>query len=84
MTNSNAEAWATVRAAHRNSVVSLSRYPGALHESGGAGLSAWWARQALIGVRRGHRDRHPDRRSWPRHSTPTPVSRRAGADSVAV
>jgi hypothetical protein len=46
--SSNPESWAAVRAAHRNSVVSLSRYPGALHEPGGAGLSAWKARQSLI------------------------------------
>jgi hypothetical protein len=46
--SSNAESWAAVRAAHRSSVVSLSRYPGALHDPGGAGLSAWRARQSLI------------------------------------
>jgi len=46
--SSNAESWAAIRAAHRSSVVSLSRYPGALHQPGGAGLSAWRARQSLI------------------------------------
>jgi hypothetical protein len=45
---SNSESWATLRAAHRNSVVSLSRYPAALHGSGGAGISAWRACQSLI------------------------------------
>ena len=45
---SNAESWAAIRAAHRSSVVSLSRYPSALHQPGGAGLSAWRARQSLI------------------------------------
>lgn len=44
----NPESWAAVRAAHQGAVDSLGRYPVGLHELGGAGLSAWTARQALL------------------------------------
>jgi hypothetical protein len=46
--DSNAESWAATRAGFENAVVSLARYPEALHTPGGAGLSAWDARQALL------------------------------------
>jgi hypothetical protein len=44
----NAASWAELRARHQGSVDSLGRYPSALHEPGGAGLSAWTARQSLL------------------------------------
>ena len=45
---SNAESWESQRARHQGAVDTLSRYPAALHDPGGAGLSAWTARQALL------------------------------------
>jgi hypothetical protein len=47
---SNRESWEAARSAYRSAVTSLSRYPVALHEAGGAGLSAWDARQSLLTV----------------------------------
>ncbi|MGI8757287.1 MAG: DUF4011 domain-containing protein [Acidimicrobiales bacterium] len=52
-TTSNPSAWETVRSRHRTAVGSLSRCPAGLHESGGAGFSAWTARQTLLALGEG-------------------------------
>ncbi|HEX4344258.1 MAG TPA: DUF4011 domain-containing protein, partial [Solirubrobacteraceae bacterium] len=52
-TTSNAHAWETVRSRHRAAVGNLSRYPLGLHEPGGAGFSAWTARQTLLALGNG-------------------------------
>jgi hypothetical protein len=52
-TTSNPSAWETVRSRHRTAVGSLSRYPAGLHEAGGAGFSAWTARQTLLALGEG-------------------------------
>jgi len=52
-TTSNPHAWATVRSRHQTAVDNLSRYPAGLHAPGGAGLSAWTARQTLLALGEG-------------------------------
>jgi hypothetical protein len=46
--SSNADAWDATRAEFRTTVANLARYPRALHEPGGAGMSAWQARQTML------------------------------------